>query len=141
MTGYGKYPEALRPPYWIFLKWPLDRAEDRTTGYVKHPGASISLYWNTHKAQSKNWILGKFKAQDKWACLYGTRGTHLSKVPSWAKHLAKGFTSQSEVAQIKTYPTSRKASLKRDKITYTSDEQKQLNKLSSFNMRSASQVI
>jgi hypothetical protein len=37
-------------------------------------------------------------------CTFGTRDTHLSKVPSWAKHLATGFTSQSEDAQIKTYP-------------------------------------
>jgi hypothetical protein len=48
--------------------------------------------------------------------------------------LAKDFTSQSKVAQIKTYPTSRKASLKRDKITYTSGEQEQLIEMKSFNM-------
>jgi hypothetical protein len=45
-------------------------------------------------------------------CLCGTRGTHLSKVPSLAKHLAKNFTTQSEGASAKTYPASRKASLK-----------------------------
>jgi hypothetical protein len=58
--------------------------------------------------------------------------------------LAKDFTSQSKVAQIKTYPTSRKGSLNQDKSTYTSGEQEQLVELSSFNMWSAlqtSQVI
>jgi hypothetical protein len=48
--------------------------------------------------------------------------------------LVKDFTSQSEIAQIKTYPTSHNASLQRDKITYTSGEQEQLIDLSSFNM-------
>jgi hypothetical protein len=47
--------------------------------------------------------------------------------------LAKDFTSQNEGAPGKTYPTSHKASLKRDKITYTSGEQEQLIELSSFN--------
>jgi hypothetical protein len=28
----------------IFLKWSLDRTEDRTTRYDKHPGALWSLY-------------------------------------------------------------------------------------------------
>jgi hypothetical protein len=72
-------------------------------------------------------------------CLYGTRGTHLSKFLSWTKYLAKDFTFQSEVVQIKTYPISRKASLKRDKNTYTSGEQEQLIELSSFNMCSTLQ--
>jgi hypothetical protein len=53
--------------------------------------------------------------------------------------LAKNFTSQSEVGQIKTYPTSRKASLKRDKNTYTSGEREHLIELSSFNMCSTLQ--
>jgi hypothetical protein len=44
------------------------------------------------------------------------------------------FTSQSKVVQISTYHTSPKASLKRDKITYTSGEQELLIELSSFNM-------
>jgi hypothetical protein len=68
-------------------------------------------------------ILSKFKAQDKRVCLCGTRDTHLSKVPSWAKYLIKDFTSQSEGAPIKTYPASHKGSLNQDKSTYTSDEQ------------------
>jgi hypothetical protein len=58
--------------------------------------------------------------------------------------LAKDFTSQSEVVQIKTYPVSHKASIKRDKSIYTSDEQEQLIELSNFNMCSTlqtSQVI
>jgi hypothetical protein len=58
--------------------------------------------------------------------------------------LAKDFTSQSEGALAKTYPTSRKASLNEDKGTYTSGEQEQLIELSSFNMCSTlqtSQVI
>jgi hypothetical protein len=46
----------------------------------------------------------------------------LSKVLSCAKYLAKDLTSESEVAQIKTYLTSYKASLKIDKNTYTSGE-------------------
>jgi hypothetical protein len=100
--------------------------EGCTTGYGKHPGASISPYWNSHQAQNTNWILGKFKAQDKRVCLYGIRGTHLSKVSSWAKHLANDFTSQSEGAPAKTYPASRKSSLNQDKSTYTSGEQEQL---------------
>jgi hypothetical protein len=74
-----------------------------------------------------------FKPQDKWACLCDMGGTHLSKVPSWAKHLAKDFTSQSESAPAKTYPASHKACLKRDKNTYTSDKQQKLIELSSFN--------
>jgi hypothetical protein len=53
--------------------------------------------------------------------------------------MAKDFPSESEVAQIKTYPTSRRASLKRDKSTYTSGEHEQLIELSSFNMCSALQ--
>jgi hypothetical protein len=71
--------------------------------------------------------------------LCGTSGTHLSKVPSCAKNLAEDFTSQSEVAQTKTYPASHKASLKRDKNTYTSGEQEQLIELSCFNMCSTLQ--
>jgi hypothetical protein len=58
--------------------------------------------------------------------------------------LAKDFTSQSEVAQIETYPTSLKESLNQDKNTYTSGEQEQLIELSGFNMCSTlqtSQVI
>jgi hypothetical protein len=58
--------------------------------------------------------------------------------------LAKDFTSQSEVAQIETYPTSLKESLNQDKSTYTSGEQEQLIELSGFNMCSTlqtSQVI
>jgi hypothetical protein len=61
-------------------------------------------------------------------CLCGTRGTHLSKVPSRAKHLAKDFTSQSEGALAKTYPVSHN----QDKSTYTSGEQEQLIELSKF---------
>jgi hypothetical protein len=56
-------------------------------------------------------------------CLYGIRATHLSKVPSRAKYLAKDFTTQSEGAPAKTYPVNRKASLNQDRITNTSDEQ------------------
>jgi hypothetical protein len=58
--------------------------------------------------------------------------------------LAKDFTSQSEVAQIETYPTSLKESLNQDKSTYTTGEQEQLIELSGFNMCSilqTSQVI
>jgi hypothetical protein len=58
--------------------------------------------------------------------------------------LAKNFTTQTEGAPAKTYPVSRKASFNQDKITYTSGEQGQLIKLSSFNMcltMQASQVI
>jgi hypothetical protein len=47
--------------------------------------------------------------------------------------LAKDFTPQSEGAPAKTYPASHKASLKKDKSTYTSGEQEQLIELSSFN--------
>jgi hypothetical protein len=47
---------------------------------------------------------------------------------------SKDFTSQSEVAQIKTYPISHKASLKRDKSTDTSGEHEQLIELLNFNM-------
>jgi hypothetical protein len=50
------------------------------------------------------------------------------------------FTSQSEVAQIKTYPISHRASLKKDKNTYTSGEYEQLIELSSFNMCSTLQL-
>jgi hypothetical protein len=140
MTGYGKHPGASRPPYWTFLKWPLDRVEGRTTGYGKHPRASRLLYWNSHSAHNTNWILAKFKARDKRVCLCGTRGTYLSKVPSWSKHLTKDFTSQSEVAQIETYPASRKWSLNQDKSTYTCGEQEQLIELSSFSMCSILQT-
>jgi hypothetical protein len=45
-----------------------------------------------------------------------------------------GFTSQSEVAQIKTYLASHKWSLNQDKSIYTSGKQEQLIELSSFNM-------
>jgi hypothetical protein len=58
--------------------------------------------------------------------------------------LAKNFTTQTEGAPAKTYPVSRKTSFNQDKITYTSGEQEQLIKLSSFTMCStmqASQVI
>jgi hypothetical protein len=58
--------------------------------------------------------------------------------------LAKDFTSQSEGALAKTYPTSHKTSLNQDKKTYTSGKQEQLIELSSFNMCSTlqtSQVI
>jgi hypothetical protein len=58
--------------------------------------------------------------------------------------LAKDFTSQSEVAQIETYPAGHKGSLNQDKSTYTSGEHEQLVELSSFNMCSTlqtSQVI
>jgi hypothetical protein len=41
--------------------------------------------------------------------------------------LAKDFTPLTKVAQIKTYPTSRKVSLNQDKSTYTSGEQEQFN--------------
>jgi hypothetical protein len=54
--------------------------------------------------------------------------------------LANDFTSQSEVVQIKTYPTSHKASLKRDKSTDTNGEQEQLIDWSSFNMSSTLQT-
>jgi hypothetical protein len=54
--------------------------------------------------------------------------------------LAKDFTSQSKVAQDKAYPASGKASLKEDKITYTSGEQEQVIELSSFNMCSILQT-
>jgi hypothetical protein len=58
--------------------------------------------------------------------------------------LAKDFTTQGEGAPVKTYPTSHKASLNQDKITYTSGEQEQLIELSSFSICSTvqtSQVI
>jgi hypothetical protein len=58
--------------------------------------------------------------------------------------LAKDFTTQSEGALAKTYPTSRKVSLNQDKSTYTSGEQEQLIELSSFSICSkvqTSQVI
>jgi hypothetical protein len=58
--------------------------------------------------------------------------------------LAKDFTTQSEGAPAKTYPTSHKTSLNQDKSTYTSGEQEQLIELSSFSMCSTlqtSQVI
>jgi hypothetical protein len=54
--------------------------------------------------------------------------------------LTKDFTSQSGVAQIETYPASRKRSLNQDKITYTHGEQEQLIELSSFNMCSTLQT-
>jgi hypothetical protein len=81
-----------------------------------------------------------FKAQDKRVCHCGTRGTHLSKVASWAKHLAKDFTSQSEGAPTNTYPASHKASHNQDKSTYTSGEQEQLIELSNFSMCSIVQT-
>jgi hypothetical protein len=142
-TGYDKHSETSRSPYWTFVKWPLDHAEGRTTGYGKHPGASRSLYWNL-SISTTNWILGNFKAWDKRVCLCGTKGTHLSKVPSWAKHLAKDFTTQNKGAPAKTCPTSRKASLNEDKNTYISGEQEQLIELSSFSICSivqTSQII
>jgi hypothetical protein len=67
-------------------------------------------------------------------CLCDTRGTHLSKVSSLTKYLAKNFTSKSEGAPAKTYLASRKIGLNQDKSTYTSGEQGQLIELSSFNM-------
>jgi hypothetical protein len=48
--------------------------------------------------------------------------------------LTKDFTTQSDGAPAKTYPTSRKASLNQDKSTYTSGEQQQLIELSSFSL-------
>jgi hypothetical protein len=48
--------------------------------------------------------------------------------------LANDFISQSEVAQIETYPTSREESLNQDKSTYTSSEQEQLIELLNFSM-------
>jgi hypothetical protein len=68
----------------------------------------------------------------------------MSKVLSSAKHLANDFTTQNEGASVKTYPVSHQESLNQDKNTYTSGEQEQLIKLSSFNMCSTlqtSQVI
>jgi hypothetical protein len=91
-----------------------------------------------HRIQTE--FLGKFKARDKRVCLCSTRGTHLSKVPSWAKHLAKDFTTQSDGAPAKTCPTSHKASLNQDKNTYTSGEHEQLIKLSSFSICSTVQT-
>jgi hypothetical protein len=76
-----------------------------------------------HRIQTE--FLGKFKARDKRVCLCGTGGTHLSKLPSQAKYLAKYFTTQSEGARAKTYPVSHKASLNQDRSTYTSGEQEQ----------------
>jgi hypothetical protein len=96
----------------------------------------IKIY---HSTQNTNWILGKFKARDKRVWLCGTRGTHLSKVSSWAKHLTNDFTTQSEGAPVKTYPVSHKTSINQDKDTYTSGEQEQLIELSSFNMCSTVQ--
>jgi hypothetical protein len=43
--------------------------EGRMTEYVKHPGALISLYWNLHKAQNTDWILGKFNRKIKVCAL------------------------------------------------------------------------
>jgi hypothetical protein len=60
-------------------------------------------------------------------------------VSSLVKHLAKDFTSQSEGAPATTYPASRKATLKKNKNTYTSGDQEQLIELSSFNMCSTLQ--
>jgi hypothetical protein len=54
--------------------------------------------------------------------------------------LAKDFTTQSEGASAKTYPTSRKASLNQDKITYTGGEQEQLIVLSNFSICSTVQI-
>jgi hypothetical protein len=54
--------------------------------------------------------------------------------------LAKDFTSQSEGAPAKTYPTSRKVSLNQDKGTYTSGEQEQLIELPNFNLCSILQI-
>jgi hypothetical protein len=48
--------------------------------------------------------------------------------------LANDFTTQSEGDPANTYPVGRKASLNQDKSTYTSGEQEQLIKFSSFNM-------
>jgi hypothetical protein len=42
---------------------------------------------------------------------------------SQAKHLTKDFTSPTKVAQIENHLLSHKVSPKRDKNTYTSDEQ------------------
>jgi hypothetical protein len=67
-------------------------------------------------------------------CLYGTRGTHPSKVPSRAKYLAKDFTTRSEGALAKTYSASCKASPNQDNSTYTSGEQEQLIVLSNFSI-------
>jgi hypothetical protein len=55
--------------------------------------------------------------------------------------LAKNFTPQTEVAKIKTYSTSRKANLKRDRITYISGGQEQLIELLNFNMCSTSTIM
>jgi hypothetical protein len=85
-------------------------------------------------------FLGKFKAQDKRVCLCGIRGTHLSNVPSWAKHLAKNFTTQNEGASAKTCPTRCKASLNQDKNTYISGEHGKLIELSSFSICSTMQT-
>jgi hypothetical protein len=73
-------------------------------------------------------------------CFYDTRGTHMSKVLSWAKHLANDFTTQNEGGSAKTYPVSHQESLNQDKNTYASGEQEQLIKLSSFNMCSTLQT-
>jgi hypothetical protein len=54
--------------------------------------------------------------------------------------LAKDFTTQSEGAPVMSYPTSLKASLNQDKITYTSDEQEQLVELSSLSICSKVQI-
>jgi hypothetical protein len=56
-----------------------------------------------------------------------------------SKHLAKDFTPITKVAQIKTYPASRKLSFNQDKNTYTSGEQEQLIELSYFSMCSTLQ--
>jgi hypothetical protein len=73
-------------------------------------------------------------------CLYGTRGTHFSKVPSGAKQLAEDFTTQNGDAPAKTYLVSRKASLNQDESVYTSGEQEQLIVLSNFSTCSTVQT-
>jgi hypothetical protein len=54
--------------------------------------------------------------------------------------LAKDLTPLTKVAEIKTYPTSRKLILNQDKSTYTSGEQEKLIELSSFSMCSTLQT-
>jgi hypothetical protein len=89
-----------------------------------------------HRIQTKFWASLKHETKE---CICGTRGTP-RKVSSWAKHLAKYFTSQSEGAPAKTFPTSHKTSLNQDKSTYTGGEQEQLIELSSFSMCSTLQT-
>jgi hypothetical protein len=128
------------------LKWPLDRAKGRTTSYGKHPRASRSLYdklflksslcpyWNFSLSTRYKMNFKQVLSTREMSVHFGTRGTHLFKVPSWAKYLSNYFTPLTKVAQTKTYPTSHKLSLNQDKITYTCSEEEQLIELSSFNM-------